>query len=84
MTIENIGLSPSIEKILNKELKNGNSIAQASKGWSSENSLLIILQRPFKKRYRFTSLRYTHVNDPHYWKEEYTDTENNQTLACKF
>lgn len=84
MIIENIQVSPAIKKILEKELKGGNTIAETSKGWSSENSLLIILQNPFQKRYRWTGLEYTHVNDPHYWKEEYLDKKNSQTLACKF
>ena len=84
MIIHNIEVSKPILKILNKELARGNEIIETSKGWSSENDLLIILKHPFGKKYLWSGLQYNFLNDPHYWKEEYTDTKNNQTLACKF
>ena len=27
---------------------------------------------------------YVEINDTHYWKVEYSDDNNNQTLTCKF
>ncbi len=84
MVIENIEVSAPIQRILKKELRNGNKIVKTNKGWRAENSLLIILQFPFRRRYYWTRLDYKDLNDPHYWKAEYRDLPSNQTLACKF
>lgn len=84
MVFENIEVSSAIQQILKKELKNGNEIAETSKGWWSENSLLIILKLPFRRRYYWTGLTYEDSNDPHYWKAAYHDPKSKQTLACKF
>lgn len=77
-------ISQSIEKILKAEITNGNRIVESSKGWPEKESTLIILERPFHKKYNIENLEYREINDPHYWKEEYYDNNNKQTIACKF
>ncbi|WP_299162063.1 hypothetical protein [uncultured Tenacibaculum sp.] len=80
----NIEINPTIEIILKHEIKYGNSISEISKGWQKKNSILIILEKPFSKKYTIEGLEYRHINDPHYWKEEYSDKMSMQTIACKF
>ena len=84
MSTPNFKVSSQIEIIINQETRLGNRIIESSKGWQNEESTLIILEKPFNKRYNISNLKYRYLNDPHYWKEEYEDKENMQTLACRF
>ncbi|CAL2104429.1 conserved protein of unknown function [Tenacibaculum sp. 190130A14a] len=74
----------SIEIILNAEITKGNKIVESSKGWPEKKSTLIILEKPFHEKYEIDNLEYRCLNDPHYWKEEYLDKSNSQTIACRF
>ena len=76
--------SPILMKILNNEISLGNTIAETSKGWPKKESVIIILKLPFFQGYKVEALAYKEINDVHYWKAEYFDSNTNHILACKF
>lgn len=80
----NFPISQSIETILKAEIAQGNRIVESSKGWPEKESTLLILERPFHRKYRINNLEYREINDRHYWKEEYYDNTNKQTIGCGF
>lgn len=84
MTELKFEISQPIEEILNAEIAYGNKIVESSQGWPDKESTLILLEKPFHKTYSTDKLEYRDINDPHYWKEEYIDKSNAQTIACKF
>ena len=73
-----------LTKILNQEVELGNEIAETSKGWPDEKTIIIFLKRPFKDKYTFENVEYRNVDDPHYWKAEYVDHTTKHVLACRF
>lgn len=82
-------LSPDLKIILEDELNAGNSICETSSGGftdCTDNHLFIWLKFPFKTVIRndLEGIVYQLIDDPHYWKAEYNDINNNQTLACNF
>ena len=80
-------LSDELEKILYNELKSGNTIREISVGgFEDKEHLFIFLNKPFiEKVIKDTkNTKYIEINDPHYWKAEYTDIKNKQTIACPF
>ena len=80
-------LSDELEKILYNELKAGNTIREISVGgFEDKEHLFIFLNKPFiEKVIKDTkNTKYIEINDPHYWKSEYTDIQNKQTIACPF
>lgn len=82
-------LSNELKKILQSELDAGNQIVETSIGGFSKtelNHLFIFLEKPFQTpiKKNISGLEYVEVNDTHYWKAEYNDKRNHQTLACKF
>ncbi|MEI0489090.1 hypothetical protein [Brachyspira pulli] len=80
-------LSDELEKILYNELKSGNTIREISVGgFEDKEYLFIFLNKPFiEKVIKDTkNTKYIEINDPHYWKAEYTDIQNKQTIACPF
>ncbi|MGN1037412.1 MAG: hypothetical protein ACI4PX_06530 [Ruminococcus sp.] len=82
-------LSHNLNMILEDELKAGNTICETSSGSfsdSKDNHLFIWLKFPFKTAIRndLDGIVYRLIDDPHYWKAEYDDIKNNQTLACNF
>jgi hypothetical protein len=80
--IDNFSLT--LTKLLNQELELGNKIAETSKGFPDKETIIIILEKPFKLTYKFDNIEYRNIDDPHYWKEEYYDTSTQHILACKF
>lgn len=80
-------LNNELEKILYNELKAGNKIREISVGgFGDEKHLYIILNKTFitKIMNNYNNIKYMEINDPHYWKAEYTDIKNKQTIACPF
>ena len=82
-------LSIEMKEILEKELKAGNEIVETSQCRFSNDSvdnIYIFLKYPFKTKIRnnLEGITYIEINDKHYWKAEYTDEKNHQTLACNF
>jgi hypothetical protein len=80
--IDNFSLT--LTKILKQEVELGNEIAETSKGWPDERTIIIFLKRPFKDSYIFENVEYRNVDDPHYWKAEYFDHTTKHVLACRF
>ena len=78
-------LSNELEKILFNELKAGNKIREISVGgFGDEKHLYIFLNKTFINKKNYNNIKYIEINDPHYWKAEYTDIKNKQTIACTF
>ncbi|TXJ48112.1 hypothetical protein [Brachyspira pilosicoli] len=80
-------LSNKLEKILYNELKAGNKIREISVGgFGDEKHLYIFLNKTFITKIvkNYNNIKYIEINDPHYWKAEYTDIKNKQTIACPF
>ena len=78
-------LSNELEKILYSELKAGNTIREISVGgFGDEKHLYIFLNKTFINKKNYNNIKYIEINDPHYWKAEYTDIKNKQTIACSF
>ena len=82
-------LSIELEEILEEELKAGNEIIETYQGGftnASTEHTFIFLKYPFKTKIRnnLKGITYIEINDRHYWKAEYTDEKNHQTLACNF
>jgi len=79
-----------LKDILELELKAGNKIVEtydAKDGaFPMPNAIMIFLEKPFKTPILkdLDQIEYRDVNDPHYWKAEYFDTEKLQFLCCKF
>ena len=78
-----------LKEILDDEILNGNKIVETSIGGFSKVSdthIFIWLEKPFLTPIREDSehIKYNELNDPHYWKADYIDSKNEQTLACKF
>ncbi len=80
-------LSSEMKQILNAEIEAGNEIIETSLGGFSEtsnNHIFVFLRYPFKGQYDISGICYREINDPHYWKAEYDDDINHQTIACNY
>ena len=82
-------LSSDMKEILDNELKCGNKIKEIYKGRftnTPDDSIFVFLEYPFKAEIKndLGNVAYRSINDRHYWKAEYYDTVNNQTIACPF
>lgn len=82
-------LSGPLQDILQAELQAGNKIVETAKGGFTEESdehIFIFLGKPFLTPVREDTddIKYMEINDYHYWKAEYDDFKNNQTIACNF
>lgn len=82
-------LSVELKEILKKELEAGNEIVETSQGRFTNDStehIYIFLKYPFKTEIQnnLNEIIYREINDRHYWKAEYTDEKNHQTIACNF
>lgn len=82
-------LSMNLRIILQAEIAEGNEVCETSSGGffnCSDNHLFVWLKYPFKSPIRndLAGIVYRNIDDRHYWKAEYDDAENHQTLACKF
>ena len=82
-------LSEDIKLILEEELSLGNEISSITKGGfsnTSDDHIFIFLKYPFKAKIKENKkkIKYREINDIHYWKSEYIDEVNKQTIACNF
>lgn len=82
-------LSVEMKEILKKELEAGNEIIETSQGRFTNDSaehIFIFLKYPFKTKIQnnLNGIIYREINDRHYWKAEYTDEKNHQTIASNF
>jgi hypothetical protein len=78
-------LSGPIKEILAFELAAGNQIALASDDWPTQKAN-IWLENKFAKDYRtqYPTLKYSFVNDAHYWLDDYYDKENQEFIGVKY
>lgn len=76
--------SSKLTSILIQEIELGNEIVETSKGWSSPDTIIIFLKKPFIGIYEIDNIEYLNLDDPHYWKAEYFDRSKNHSLACRF
>lgn len=64
-------MAPPLQAILKAELARGNRIAEVG-DWPPGCDLLVILSRPFARRYvPAPGVTYRDLDDPHDWKVEY-------------
>lgn len=77
-------LHPSLKSILDSELAAGNEIKETGVGWGAPDGLYVRLRDPFKtKPPRLPAgVKYTVLNDPHWWKADYSTKQPAHTLAC--
>jgi hypothetical protein len=75
-------LCPELREILKVELAAGNRVVETWDGWG----LGVVLERPFLREHVIAGSRvaYHDVNDPHYWKAQYSVKELGQLVACRF
>ena len=69
-----------LKKVLNAELAAGNIIVETWCGnWPYDNIAVISLQFPFRIPIKkdIVNIDFHNICDPHYWKAEYYDHENN-------
>ena len=79
-------LEGHLMKILQSELADGNKVVETAAGWPTLETIIVFLEKPFQNSYdtENNEVDYFEVNDPHYWKAEYRNKNNNQVLACRF
>lgn len=82
-------LSPQLKLILEDEISRGNIVCETYQGPFSKDAslqLFVFLKYPFRSPIRrdVFGIVYREINDPHYWKAEYEDEANHQTLACNY
>ena len=78
-------LSEVMKHILQSELESGNEIKEASLGGfskASDDHIFVFLNYPFRHQYNISGIRFREIDDHHYWKAEYDDDLNHQTIAC--
>lgn len=75
-------LCPELKTILDAELAAGNEVIATFEGWGR----IVMLAQPFRAAHAIDGKRVTfvEVNDPHYWKSQYSVKELDQHLACRF
>ena len=77
-------LAAPLRAILEAELAQGNVIDEVA-DWPPRCELLVILRRPFAAAYSTgPGVKFTAIEDRHYWKSEYNLDGGRQTLACGF
>lgn len=82
-------LSIKLKEILKKEVEAGNEVVETVQyGFTNDSPkhIFVFLKYPFKTKIQnnLNEIIYNEINDRHYWKAEYTDKKNHQTLACNF
>lgn len=80
-------LCDELRPLLNAELAAGNVIFETWKDhWPLEHCIYIMMDLPFRVQHEPLpmGLRISHLNDPHYWKDEIICDRTNHVLACHF
>jgi [ribosomal protein S5]-alanine N-acetyltransferase len=78
-----LALHPSLKAILHSELAAGNEIAETGGGWPDKNSVFVRLRKPFvtPPSELGDGVQYTELNDPHWWKAEFSTLSPRHILA---
>jgi RimJ/RimL family protein N-acetyltransferase len=76
-------LHPSLVAIFNAELAAGNELVEFRTGWPDADSVFVRLRQPFQTRHTNlpADVRYAELNDPHWWKAEYSSEAPRHILA---
>ncbi len=76
-------LHPALSAILAAELAAGNEVAEMRTGWPKAGSVFVALRQSFLTRPPSLpeGIRYAELNDPHWWKAEYTSENPQHILA---
>jgi len=77
-------LNGSLKEILFDELKEGNRIFDVTTGWPKPDSIIVQTRYSFKKRYKKEGIAFKKLDDPHYWKYEYSSNNPIHLLVCPF
>lgn len=81
-------LCEELRALLQAEIGQGNKVVEIRKGWPKEDSVLVLLEKPFKTATheitKMKEIEYIAVDDPHWWKGEYRCNIHNHVLACRF
>lgn len=75
-----------LKGILDEELRAGNRIEDTWYDWPSPHTVAVVLSRPFLTPIKkdLPGIIFQDLNDPHYWKANYFDTERKLYLICGF
>lgn len=73
-------LCPSLNDIIETELRSGNAILETSKGWPKDKSVFVRLARPVTAKTP-DGLDRRDVSDPHYWQAEIYDHRSGHIIA---
>lgn len=75
-------LCPELRTILDAELAAGNKVQTTLVAWG----MIVMLEQHFRVPHLIegTRVSFLDVNDPHYWKSQYSVKELDQHVACKF
>lgn len=74
-------LCPELKAILDAELAAGNEVLATLEAWGS----IVMLAQHFRVKHEIGGrVTFIEVNDPHYWKSQYSVKELDQHLACRF
>jgi hypothetical protein len=78
-------LCPELGHILTAELAAGNSISYTDLN-IGDNALVVMLRKPFKTRMEKLpeGVKFSLVNDPHWWHSDYRCATHRHMLACAF
>jgi RimJ/RimL family protein N-acetyltransferase len=77
-------LHPALRTILQAELAAGNEIVETGGGWPDRDSVFVRMRHPFRTRPMPLpdGVAYNELNDPHWWKAEFTSRSPRHILAC--
>jgi RimJ/RimL family protein N-acetyltransferase len=76
-------LHPALQAILRAEIAAGNEVAETGGGWPDGDSVFVRLRQPFHTRPSVLpeGVQYTELNDPHWWKAEFSTRSPRHILA---
>ena len=77
-------LHPDLRVLLDAELAAGNEVEETGGGWPDPDSVFVRLRDSFRAKPASLpdGVVYTELNDPHWWKADYTTRSPRHTLAC--
>ena len=79
-------LCEELRRILLSELEAGNRVVDIGPGMMREDAVVVVLEKPFLSSpvYDSAAVEYADVNDPHWWKAEFSCKLHGHRLACRF
>ncbi len=79
-------LNGGLRGILQREIAAGNEVVETYAGWPRDESIFVMLARPFLVEHQELpeGVVFIDVNDPRYWKSEFSHEPSAHILACRF